>query len=26
MPVVFSALKDGTGCVYVGMRATPKAA
>ncbi|MCC8242773.1 serine hydrolase domain-containing protein [Saccharothrix luteola] len=24
MPVVFSTLTDGTGCVYVGMRATPK--
>jgi CubicO group peptidase (beta-lactamase class C family) len=26
MPVVFSTLTDGTGCVYVGMRATPKIA
>ncbi|MGA5133474.1 serine hydrolase domain-containing protein [Streptomyces olivoreticuli] len=25
MPVVFSTLADGTGCVYVGMRAAPKA-
>ncbi|NNH68599.1 beta-lactamase family protein [Nocardia uniformis] len=26
MPVVFSTLSDGTACVYVGMRATPKIA
>ena len=26
MPVVFSALPDGTGCVYLGMRAAPKVA
>jgi CubicO group peptidase (beta-lactamase class C family) len=26
LPVVFSTLEDGTGCVYVGMRATPKVA
>ncbi|MET7461133.1 hypothetical protein [Nonomuraea sp. NPDC005501] len=26
MPVVFSTLADGTACVYVGMRATPKIA
>ncbi|UQT61258.1 beta-lactamase family protein [Streptomyces durmitorensis] len=26
MPVVFSALQDGTGCVYVGMRCGPKIA
>jgi hypothetical protein len=26
MPVVFSELADGTRCVYIGMRATPKAA
>ncbi|WP_341866461.1 serine hydrolase domain-containing protein [Amycolatopsis tolypomycina] len=26
LPVVFSELTDGTGCVYVGMRATPKIA
>ncbi|MEV6646488.1 serine hydrolase domain-containing protein [Amycolatopsis sp. NPDC051371] len=26
MPVVFSTLADGTGCVYVGMRAAPKIA
>ncbi|MBB6346891.1 CubicO group peptidase (beta-lactamase class C family) [Nonomuraea muscovyensis] len=26
MPVVFAALSDGTPCVYVGMRATPKVA
>jgi CubicO group peptidase (beta-lactamase class C family) len=26
MPVVFSTLADGTGCVYIGMRAAPKTA
>ncbi|WP_267242084.1 serine hydrolase domain-containing protein [Streptomyces sp. PR69] len=26
MPVVFSTLADGTGCVYIGMRAAPKVA
>ncbi|MBM7170176.1 beta-lactamase family protein [Streptomyces sp. G44] len=26
MPVIFSALRDGTGCVYIGMRCGPKAA
>ncbi|MEU0900752.1 penicillin-binding protein, partial [Streptomyces massasporeus] len=26
MPVIFSALMDGTGCVYIGMRCGPKVA
>ncbi|MEV0125135.1 hypothetical protein AB0I16_26970 [Streptomyces sp. NPDC050703] len=26
MPVIFSTLRDGTGCVYIGMRCGPKVA